>query len=217
MTKELKEPWNDFFNFNYIRAIKAGWYFEDLANLQKAIEKNGKLSKGYFNKPENECFWAPIFNIPKSELRKIREDLVREFKIHSCVSSYRSDQTMRLLHTLTILHEPHSSIEKTFDEPMSYIRNSCISLWILDDGSEKNWNALIETAISISALAKKLVFKRELSEITEESVKTIFDSLYCLKDFPGYEESISSAYNDVLKAVELIKNPQKKRRKFSSK
>ena len=217
MTKELKEPWNDFFNFNYIRAIKAGWYFEDLANLQKAIDKKGKLSKGYFNKPENECLWVPAFDIPKSELRKIRENLVREFKIHSCVSSYRSDQTMRLLHALTILHEPHSSIEKTFDEPMSYIRNSCISLWILDDGSEKNWNALIETAISISALAEKLVFKRELSEITDESVKTIFDSLYCLKDFHGYEEYISSAYNDVLKAVELSKNPQKKRRKFSSK
>ena len=217
MTKELKEPWNDFFNFNYIRAIKAGWYFEDLANLQKAIEKNGKLSKGYFNKPENECFWVPIFNIPKSELRKIREDLVREFKIHSCVSSYRSDQTMRLLHTLTILHEPHSSIEKTFDEPMSYIRNSCISLWILDDGSEKNWNALIETAISISVLAKKLVFKKDISSITDSSVKALFNNLECLKDLPAYEYAIQSAYNDVLKAVELSKNPPKKRRNFSSK
>lgn len=217
MKKELKEPWNDFFNFNYIRAIKAGWYFEDLANLQKAIEKKGKLSKGYFNKPENECLWVPAFDIPKSELRRIREDLVREFKIYAELTSYRADQTIRLLHALKILKEPIPTIETTSNDPMSYIQNACVSLCVLDDVSEKNWNALIETAISISALAEKLVFRKDISNITDSSVNAIFDSLKCLTDLPSYEYAIQSAYCNILKAVELSKNPPKKRRNFSSK
>lgn len=216
MTKELKEPWDDIFYFNYIRAIKAGWYFEDLETLQKAINKKGKLSKGYFNKPENKCFFVPAFDIPKSELRRIREDLVREFKIYAELPSYRADQTMRLLHALKILKEPMSMSKPTSREPMSYIQNACISLWMLDDGSEKNWNALIETAISISALAEKLIFKRELSSITDSYIKSIFDCLKCLTDLPSYKYAVQSAYCDVLKAVELTKNHPKKR-KLSSK
>lgn len=102
MKEELKEPWNDIFYYNYIRAIKAGWYFEDLENLQKAIDKKGRLPKGYFNKPENKCFFVPAFDLPKSELRRIREDLVRELRIYAEVSSYNCN----FVRALTILHEP---------------------------------------------------------------------------------------------------------------
>ena len=201
MQKELKDPWNDIFNFNYIRAMKAGWFFEDLENLQKAIDKKGKLQKGYFKKPENKCIFVPAFDLPKSELRKIREDLIRELRIHAEVSSYRADQTMRLLHALAILREPNIVQASSDNEPMSYIRNSCISLCRLDNGSEEIWNLLIKTAISISALAEKLVVSRDSSSITEESVKDIFFGLECLKDLPGYEEAMSSSYSNLLNAI----------------
>ena len=59
MKKQLKEPWNDIFNFNYIRAIKAGWFFEDLENLQKGNRQKREASERIFQETREQMHFCP--------------------------------------------------------------------------------------------------------------------------------------------------------------
>ena len=203
---------------NCILAIKHGWYFEDLENLQKAIDKRGRFPKNYFDKPENKCYFAP--NSPdftKNDLREIKSDLTFELRKHSYVSSDRADQMIRLLHALAILHEPKTNVEPNLASPNSHIRNACVDLWMLDDGSAEIGTVLLQVGDSLYKMASDLRKGINFSSINEEYVKNIFSELEDLKNLPNYEETVSSAFNNTLQAIEYLTNLKSKKRKSSSK
>lgn len=203
---------------NYILAIKHGWYFEDLENLQKAIDKRGRFPKNYFDKPENKCYFAPNFSdFTKNDLREIKSDLAFELRKHSYVSSDRADQMIRLLHALAILHEPKTNVEPNLASPNSHIRNACVDLWMLDDGSAEIGTALLQVGDSLYKMASDLRKGINSSSINEEYVKNIFSELEALKNLPNYEETVSSAFNNTLQAIVYLTNLKSKKRKNSSK
>ena len=200
---------------NYLLAIKHGWYFEDLENLQKAIDKRGRFSKNYFDKPENKCHFAP--NSPdftKNDLREIKSDLTFELRMHTLVSSDRADQMIRLLHALAILHEPKANVEPNLPFPNSHIRNACVDLWMLDDGSAEIGSILLNVGDSLYKMASD---GNNFSSINEEYLKNIFSQLEDLKDLPNYKQAVLSAYSNVLQAIEYLKKHKIPKRKNSSK
>lgn len=203
---------------NYLLAIKHGWYFEDLENLQKAIDKRGRFPKNYFDKPENKCYFAPISpDFKKNDLREIKSDLTFELRKHESVSSDRADQMIRLLHALAILHEPKTNVEPDLTSPNSHIRNACVDLWMLDDGSAEIGTVLLKVGDSLYKMASDLRKGNNFSSINEEYVNNIFVELENLKYLPNYEKAVSSAFNNTLQAIEYLKNLKSKRRKNSSK
>lgn len=152
-----------------IQMIGSGHYFEDLRVLQAAIDKKGKLPLDYFERDENFCSetWGANWR-SKSELRKIRQELVDE--ILAIIKAQNrlpyadkmpADHYARYLHALAILKIDKDVLHHTKND---FILNAFWDLWKLDDGSEEIWKTIDSASWFISETIKGLKGER-MSEI----------------------------------------------------
>lgn len=138
---------------NIVKHIGSGLYFEDLEILQTAIEKKGRLPNNYFSTKETYCCetWGEKWR-RKSELRKIRQDLVCEITNVINTQKMEADNYCRYFHALTILKADKEAFQP---KEADFVYNGCLALWQLD-GTPKAWEAIDNAVWFFSEAMKNL-------------------------------------------------------------
>ena len=198
--------WESMYTFNKILGIKHGRYFEDLRNLQKAIDKRGRLSKSYFSKPENSCVFVDENSwYSKADLDEVKHELLLLLVPNALNGFAVTSHGTRVFHALAILKVDKTSIEKATCEDC-FCQNACVDLWQLDDGSVKAGNIITTLGDDIfNFLLKIRNTAKNNRHFDEALLKEMFKTLEPLNDgSDSFYLSVQSAYLNILKACKSL-------------